>query len=95
MVSCKCEKRYVGETKLKISTRIKQHEETIKYKKWDSSGVFFHAKICKEGFNWENTSTLKIEDRRFDHKVRETLEIHSGRRRHVMNMVLTKMMASM
>ena len=75
MVSCKCEKRYVGETKLKVSTRIKQHERTIKDKKWDSSGVSFHAKTCKEGFDWENTSTLKIEDRRFDRKVREALEI--------------------
>ena len=66
---------YVGETKLKVSTRIKQHERTIKDKKWDSSGVSFRAKTCKEGFDWENTSTVKIEDRRFDRKVREALEI--------------------
>ena len=67
-------KRYVGETKLKVSTRIKQHERTIKDEKCDSSGVSFHAKTCK-GFDWENTSTFKIEDRRFDRKVREALEI--------------------
>ena len=89
MVSCKCEKRYVGETKLKVSTRIKQHERTIKDKKWDSSGVSFHAKTCKEGFDWENTSTLKIEDRRFDRKVREALEIQfretSPRNEHGLN----------
>ena len=75
MVSCKCEKRYVGETKLKVSTRIQQHEKTIRDEKWDSSGVSFHAKTCKEGFDWDNVSTLKIEDRRFDRKVREALEI--------------------
>ena len=56
-------------------SRIKQHERTIKDKKWDSSGVSFHVKTCKDGFDWENTSTLEIEDRRFDRKVREVLEI--------------------
>ena len=50
-------------------------QRTIKDKKWDSSGVSFHAKTCKVGFDWEDISTLKIEDRRFDRKVREALEI--------------------
>ena len=58
-----------------VSTRIQQHEKTIRDEKWDSSGVSFHAKTCKEGFDWDNVSTLKIEDRRFDRKVREALEI--------------------
>ena len=30
MVNCKCEKSYVGETKLKVSTRIQQNEKSIK-----------------------------------------------------------------
>ena len=49
----------------------------------------FHAKTCKEGFDWENTSTLKIEDSRFDRKVREALEIQcrekSSRNEHGLN----------
>ena len=75
MVNCKCEKSYVGETKLKVSTRIQQHKKSIRDEKWDSSGVSFHARTCKEGFDWEKTSTLKIEERKFDRKVREALEI--------------------
>ena len=51
-------------------------DENIKIYPFDKgAGVSFHAKTCKEGFDWENTSTLKIEDRRFDRKVREALEI--------------------
>ena len=72
MINCKCNKRYVGETKLKVSTRVKQHEKSVKDKKW---GVSFHAKTCKEGFDWDNVKTIKIEDRKFDRKVREALEI--------------------
>ena len=72
-----------------VSTCIKQHKQTIKDKKWDSSGVSFHAKTCKKEFNWENTLTLKIEDRRFDRKLREALEIQfretSPRNEHGLN----------
>ena len=42
-----------------------------------------------KGFDWENTSTLKVEDRRFDRKVREALEIQfretSPRNEHGLN----------
>ena len=75
MIKCKCDKRYVGETKLKVSTRVKQHEKSVIDKNWDISGVSFHAKTCKEGFDWDNVKTIKIEDRKFDRKVREALEI--------------------
>ena len=75
MVSCKCEKRYVGETKLKVSTRIKQHERTIKDKKWDSSEFPSMQKPTKRDSTGKTLQLLKIEDRRFDCKVREALEI--------------------
>ena len=39
MINCNCDKRYVGETSLKMTTRICQHEKSIEDKKWDSSGV--------------------------------------------------------
>ena len=46
-------------------------------------------KTTKEGFDWDNVSTLKIENRRFDRKVREALEIHfretSPRNEHGLN----------
>ena len=74
-ISCKCGKKYVGETKLKISSRAEQHKMDIFNKKWTTSGITQHAEICKEGYDWENVYTLKIEDNRFDRKVREALEI--------------------
>ena len=74
-ISCKCGKKYVGETKLKISSRAEQHKMDIFNKKWTTSGITQHAEICKEGYDWENVYTLKIEDNRFDRKMRESLEI--------------------
>ena len=75
LVPCKCGKRYVGETKLKTYNRLEQHKDYIKKKAWDSSGISFHAKDCKIGIDWENSKILKIENKRFDRKVREALEI--------------------
>ena len=38
---------------------------------WFSS----YSQICSAGFDWENVKTLKVEERRFERKVREPLEI--------------------
>ena len=75
MLECNCGKKYVGETSLKVSSRLEQHQKSITSEKWDSSGVSNHAKTCMQGFQWENTSILKIEEKRFERKVREALEI--------------------
>ena len=66
---------YIGETKLKISTRAKQHQKSIQDKKWESSGISQHAKDCDMGYDWDNIRELKLEERKFDRKVREALEI--------------------
>ena len=75
LVPCKCGKKYVGETKLKTHNRIDQHKDYIKKKNWDSSGISNHAKDCNVGFDWDNSTMLKVESKRFDRKVREALEI--------------------
>ena len=75
MIDCKCGKRYVGETGLKISTRVSQHKKNVDDEKWEISGITSHAKDCKEGLNWEEAKLLKIEENKFDTKVREALEI--------------------
>ena len=49
MVSCKCEKCYVGETKLKVSTRIKQHKRTIKDKKLGLLRSFLPCRNLQRG----------------------------------------------
>ena len=90
MINCKCGKGYVGETKLKVSTRITQHEKNVSDEKWDVSGITNHARTCEEGFEWDKTSTLKIEENKFDRKVREALEIQyrgtSPRNDHGLNL---------
>ena len=74
---CKCGKKYVGETGLKVCTRVKQHKKNVEDEKWDLSGIMNHAKICKEGLEWDDVSLLKMEENKFDRKVREALEIQS------------------
>ena len=88
-VDCKCGKKYVGETSMKVATRMQQHRKSIKDKKWDLSGISNHAKNCKQGFDWTSAKTIKIEEKKFDRKVREALEIQfretSPRSEHGLN----------
>ena len=51
MIECKCGKRYVGKTGLKISTRVGQHKKNVEDEKWDVSGITSHAKNCHKGIN--------------------------------------------
>ena len=75
-----CEKHpnnpYIGETKMQIRTRNDQHQESMRKEQWENSGAAAHSRTC-DGIQWDNTETLKVERRRFDRKVRETLEIQS------------------
>ena len=66
---------YIGETKLKIDTRVKQHYDDVILGKVKPSGVIVHAKDCANVIDWDNATTLKREDRWFPRKVREALEI--------------------
>ena len=74
-IECKCKNvpPYIGETKLQISTRFKQHEAYVRNSHWDKSGAAQHAKKCKKGF--QGVETIKVESRYFDRCVREALEI--------------------
>lgn len=74
-VNCNCGKKYVGETSMKVSTRLEQHKKSIQDKKWDLTGISNHAQTCQQGFRWNDVDVLKVEDRKFDRKVREALEI--------------------
>ena len=54
---------------------MEQHKKSIQDEKWDLTGISNHAKVCKQGFEWENTKTLTVEQKKFQRKVREALEI--------------------
>ena len=74
-IPCKCKNvpPYIGETKLQINTRFKQHESYVNKGQWENSGAAKHAMICKKGF--EGIETIKVETNRFDRCVREAIEI--------------------
>ena len=74
-VNCKCKMPYTGETKFKICSRGSQHRNNVIQNKIDYSGVVQHSRDCDKGIEWESLTTLKVETKRFERKVREALEI--------------------
>lgn len=74
----KCEKHpnnpYIGQTKIQIRSRNKQHQESARKRQWENSGAAAHSKDC-DGIQWGETTTLKRENKRFEREVREALEI--------------------
>ena len=57
-------KAYIGQTKVSIKTRMKQHRSDVESKKADSEipGISKHARYCTHGkINWETSEILKIE----------------------------------
>ena len=76
MIPCSCGiSAYRGETKKKVATRLKEHEENIKKKRLDQSGVTHHSEKCPGKIEFENAKTVKIQPNKFLRKVRESLEI--------------------
>ena len=74
-VECGCGTRYVGETKLKVATRIEQHKKNAILGKRGNSGISDHAIDCNEDVRWDSARTIHVESRYFHRKVREALEI--------------------
>ena len=70
---------YVGETKIQIRNRILQHQDGVEKNNVMKSALAFHRISCSAPIDWDNVSTLKIESRRFERKVREALEIQRHR----------------
>jgi len=71
---------YVGETKKKVSTRIKEHQKDVFHGRWEKTGASEHAKNCQEEFKWYEACTLAVEDQWQARKIREALFILSRQR---------------
>jgi len=89
-IYCSCGKMYIGETGCKVSTRLQQHQKDLleKEKKKTTSGVAEHACECDGTVDWSKVETIKVENKRFERKVREALDIqnnHSNPREGGMN----------
>ena len=77
-IPCSCNPKknpYLGETKMKISSRMMQHKDILNNEKWDKSALALHSSKCRGEILWDETQTVKIEGNKFNRKVREALEI--------------------
>ena len=70
---------YVGKTKLRITTRIDQHESYVAKEQWKSSGAAQHARTCPSGPLFDEAQTVATEHRNFERSVRDSLEIQRHR----------------
>ena len=75
-----CSVAYIGETKNRVSTRVRQHQKDVFHGRWSMSGAAEHAKVCSQGFKFDSASTLSVEHRYLERKVREAVEIRKSRR---------------
>ena len=76
-ISYTCGQTYIGETKMKVSTRIKQHEKSSFDGNTEYSGVCAHDANCAGEIMWVKAETLKVEPRYYERKIREALEIQT------------------
>ena len=56
-ISCTCGQTYIGETKMKVSTRIKQHQKSSFDGNTEHSGVCAHDANCTGDIMWEEKET--------------------------------------
>ncbi|XP_065654604.1 uncharacterized protein LOC136081230 [Hydra vulgaris] len=75
-IKCHCSKKYIGETKMQIRTRMQQHKNSTIGNKTERSALATHMRHCTQQINWDSCRTLKVDAKKFDRKIRETLEIH-------------------
>ena len=75
-IPCSCGMTpYRGETKKRILTRIQEHQTNTVKEEWGKSAVAQHSKNCNGRIEFEKASTVAVYDKKFERKVRETLEI--------------------
>jgi len=79
-VNCGCGKRYIGETKKKISTRVNEHQKDIFHGRWENTGASEHARDCTEEYRWEESKTIAVESKWHPRKIREALVIRMTQR---------------
>ncbi|XP_065658091.1 uncharacterized protein LOC136082605 [Hydra vulgaris] len=75
LIKCHCNKKYIGETKMQIKTRMQQHKNSTIGNKTERSALATHMRHCSQQINWDSCRTLKVDAKKFDRKVREALEI--------------------
>jgi len=77
-IQCGCGVVYIGETKKKVSNRVKEHEKYVFKGNYKMSAVAEHSSTCNQQFEWSEVETICTQSNWRRRKVREALEI----RRH-------------
>ena len=79
-IQCGCGATYIGETKKKISNRIKEHERYVFAGNKKMSAVAEHASVCEQQFKWSEAKTVCVQPNWKRRKIREALEIRKQKR---------------
>ena len=79
-VQCGCSKTYIGESKKRVATRLKEHKRNIFHGRWSNTGAAGHAAICTNNFSFEEAQTIAFESSYHRRKVCEALEIRRATR---------------
>ena len=79
-LECGCSNIYIGETKKRILTRVKEHQRDAFEGRWRNSGAAEHTKNCQHEFRWSETKSIAMENDKTRRKIREALEIRKHKR---------------
>jgi hypothetical protein len=70
-----CDASYVGQTKRKLNTRIKEHINNIKLDSSRHSVISEHIIHCNHSFDWKNAIILDTEPRYYKRLISEMIHI--------------------
>ena len=76
-IPCKdCDKSYIGETKRKFSTRLKEHQKAVEHKHSQKSALAEHCLRSGHTVSWEASKILRISANWRNRRILEAWEIN-------------------
>ena len=76
-VPCTCGKVYIGETKRRLETRLKEHKDACTRYLTDKSAIAEHAWANDHPINWAETKILQRANRTMELVMKEALSIRT------------------
>ena len=77
-IPCKdCDKSYIGETKRKFSTRLKQHQKAVEHKHSQKSALAEHCLRSGHTVSWETAKILRTSANWRNRRILEAWEINT------------------
>ena len=77
-VPCTCGKVYIGETKRRLGTRLKEHKDACAKCLTDKSAIAEHAWTSNHPINWAGTRVLQRANRTMELVMKEALSIRTA-----------------